>query len=249
MVPGEGTVIPFLWRPKVDLVSLAGKFANLALVGLRTFILTFLLIILEGVVLASLSYYGLRDYPMMATVAALVAFLESCVIAGFVAARRALILALAHGIRSEKLGQSAVHLLFGRMLGVSATAANPKPFAQALERLPLAQAEARLTHTVDTLLPRSSSSGLLAWLQRQIQARLLHSLQVITLAKFREQGAKEGGVNLAHIQALLEAQADDWLIARLKRSLGFWTLLVLVGLPLLILGQTFVVLWFLQSHS
>src|SRR5262245_12775251 len=100
-----------------DLGSLFRGAAGLALVGLRSFLGTLAAVGLAGVVLAAVSAYALREQPVYAWVAAGAALAESFAAGALLGGKRAVVMALAHGVRSHHLGRSAVGVVFDRLLG------------------------------------------------------------------------------------------------------------------------------------
>jgi hypothetical protein len=94
----------------------------------------------------------------------------------------------------------------------------------------------------DVVNAQPAGGGMCGWLSRKLQARLLHSVQKYTLAKFREQNVLHGGVDLVKVQIGLEEKIDDLLVAKLRGGLNVWTLIVIIGLPSVVAAQTFVVL-------
>jgi hypothetical protein len=229
-----------------DIRSLWKNAAGLALVFLRSFVVTLLVVLAAGVLLAAASAYLLWDYPVYASVTAACAVAESLATGVLLGGKRAVVMALAHGLRSLKLGRAVVGLVFEHALGVSSDQTvgdRGGTLTRAVERLPLAQAERRLTSAVSQLLGEPHGG----WLRRRLQARLLRAVQRYTLARFREDGARHGGVDLARVQTELEATVDDRLTARLRHGLNLWTLLVLFGLPAAVFAQTYILLALLHA--
>src|SRR5262245_41015553 len=90
---------------KVDVGSIGRHLASLAWVALRSFVGTVLVFTLVGVVLAGLSYYVLREHHWIYGVTAVALALLEAVTAGVVlGAKRAVVLAVAHGLGSLRLG-------------------------------------------------------------------------------------------------------------------------------------------------
>jgi hypothetical protein len=87
------------------------------------------------------------------------------------------------------------------------------------------------------------------WLRRTIQAKLLEAVRKYTLARFREEGAKHGGVDLLKMKEELERTVDDALVQRLCGGLRLWTVLVIVGLPLVVAIQTWGLLLLLHAKG
>jgi hypothetical protein len=232
-----------------ELRSLAAPLASLAWVAVRSFLGTLSLFLLAGLVLAGVSFYLLQEANLWyALLGAVLAVAEGLTIGVILGGKRAGIMALAHGLRRLGLGRVAVGLIFDRLLGMSegeAFGERGNWAAQQLERLPLAQAEARLSGAINDLVQGSTGEG---WLRRWLQGRLLRSIQKYTLTRFREEGAKTGGVDLLKVKADLETHIEDLLIAKLRGGLNLWTLWALLGLPALVAGQTYLAILLLQPR-
>src|SRR3954449_8964042 len=93
-----------------DLSPLLKGSTGLALVALRSFLGTVIAVGLAGVVLAAASAYLLRAQPVYAWLAAGVALAESFAAGALLGGKRALVMALVHGVRSQQLAGSAVRL-------------------------------------------------------------------------------------------------------------------------------------------
>jgi hypothetical protein len=227
-----------------NLDNILKETAALTVVALRSFLGTLLIVFLAGVVLAAVSAYLLRDHPLYASIAAVIALAEALASGIVLGGKRALVMALVHGVRSFHLGRSAVRLVFERLLGVSAA----DPFgerggmARLAERLPLAQVERSLTSVAERLGAEEQGGRL----RRTIHARLIGMVRKYTLARFREENARHGGVDLARVQAELEEKIDDRLVSRLRSGLNLWTAAVVCGLPLVVAVQTYLVIALLK---
>ena len=230
-----------------DARALAGHLTALAWVAFRSFAGTLLVLILAGFVLAGGSYYFLSDTPLYAGIAAVVAMAESVAAGVLLGGKRAIVMALAHGLTTLHLGKSAVRLVFGRLLGVSAegeVGERGGAVAQTIERLPLAQAEKRLTEAISGLTVESGGAS--GWFRRGLQRRLLGSVQKYTLARFREEGAQRG-VDLVKAQTELEGKMDTLLLGKLRAGMNLWTVLVVLGLPVAVAAQTFLIIMLLHA--
>jgi hypothetical protein len=233
---------------KVDVRAIGGHLAILAWVALRTFLGTLFVLGLASVVLAGLSYYFLREAEWLyGVIAVAVVLIEAVTIGLVLGAKRAAVMTVAHGLGSLRLGRSFVRLVFERMLGV----AEGEEFGerggritQGMERLPFAKAEELLSSAIRDLTGHAEQAG---WLRRIIRARLLEAIRKYTLARFREEGAKHGGIDLLKVKEELEQSVDDALVKKVRSGLWLWTVLVIVGLPVVVALQT--VLLRLVLHS
>jgi hypothetical protein len=234
----------------VDMRGIVGDVAGLMLVAVRSFLLTLLLLLFLGVALAAASYYIFSgSHWVYGLIAALVALIECVVVGIMLGAKRAVIVAVLHGLRKYHLGGAAVRLIFGRLLGVSAEGTHGERGGWATrtaERLPLAQAEQRLGNAIHYLVRAPTDSGLTGWLRRRVQIRLTDTVGKLTLARFREEHAQHGGVDLAKVQTDLGDRIDSLLIGKLRGGINLWMVIALVGLPFQILVTDYIVLALLK---
>jgi hypothetical protein len=220
-------------------------------VAARSFFGTMLLMAGVGVVLAAGVYHFLAELsPLVGVIGAALALAEAGAVGLIWAGKRAVVRALLYGIRRGRLGSAAVDLVFDRVLGVAvvqAAGGRTGAVARAIERVPLAQAEARVKSAVEDLLAGSSErGGLTGFAAGRLRSRLLRSVEVYTLARFRERDQAEGGVNLAAVRDDLAGRIDGALERRLTQTLNLWTVLVLVGLPAQVFATVYVVLALLK---
>jgi hypothetical protein len=186
----------------VEFATVGKVVGRLLLVAFRSFLVTLVAFTALGLVLAALAGYWMsRTNAVYGVIAAVVAVLEGVAVGIILGGKRALVMALVEGLRTYRLGGAVVGLLFRRLLGVSAGERGAW-LARAAERVPLAQAEARLNGAVGAALAApAEGDGPLGWGRRRLQARLVAAVGKYTLARFREEGAKEGGVDLVKVQA------------------------------------------------
>jgi hypothetical protein len=230
--------------------SPGGHLASLAWVALRSFVATLLVFTLAGGVLAGLSYYFLSEHHVVyGAIAVAVALIESVTAGVVLGAKRAVVLAVAHGLSTLRLGQSLMHLVFERMLGIAGGeefGERGGRIARGLERVPLGQAEALLSRAVRGVMGDVKEGG---WLRQRIQARLLGAVRKYTLARFREEGAKHGGIDLLKMKEELGRTVDDELVRKVRGGLQLWTALVVVGLPFIVAAQTWAIILLLHSKG
>ena len=111
-----------------------------------------------------------------------------------------------------------------------------------VERLPLAQAEKRLEEAIrEHSRASSEDSGPTDWLSRRVRTRLLGAVHEYTLARFRDENAQHGGVDLVKVQSDLGERIDAMLIGKLRGGINVWMIVILVGLPVQILALDYVV--------
>src|SRR5262249_60003993 len=104
----------------VELREIVGSVADLLLTAVRSFLLTLLLMLLLGAVLAPVSYWMLSGrHWVYGLIAALVALAECAIVGVILAAKHAVAGTLVHGLRKSHIGSAAVRLVFDRLLGGS----------------------------------------------------------------------------------------------------------------------------------
>jgi hypothetical protein len=101
-----------------------------------------------------------------------------------------------------------------------------------------------LTSAIRSITGDANQGG---WLRRRIQALLLQGVRKYTLARFREEDAQYGGVDLLKVKEELEQSVDDVLILKVTAGLRLWTALVIIGLPLVVAAQTYVIIALLRA--
>jgi hypothetical protein len=227
------------------------RMTGLAIVAIRSFCATMLLILGVGVVLAAGTYLLLAQHqPWYGVIGGLAAMLEAIIVGLVWASKRAVLMALAQGLKEYRLGRAAVRLIFERLLGVDGQeqlGEREGRVAKTLERIPLAQAEKRLREAVQGVLDSpAEKGGLLSWGKRWLQARLLRYVEAFTLARCRERGTEQGGIDLFLVQMELESRLDEVLAARLTGGLRLWTVLMLLGLPAQVFATVYIVLALLK---
>ena len=166
-------------------------------------------------------------------VAALVALGCSGVAMVFLAGHRAAWRMLAVGLGKLELGRRALGVVFERLLQLGGDGEHGERgvgVARAAERVPLAEAERRLSQAVTGLVRATGDGrGVRAWLRRSLQRKLLELVQRVTLARFREEGAKAGGVDLLKVRDELSARIDRLLSEQVRSALNRMTALALLG--------------------
>jgi len=235
---------------KVDLRAAGGHLASLAWVAGGSFSGTLLIATSAGVVLAGLSYFFLREYHWSYGVLAIAAALVESAAAGvWLGGKRALTVAVAHALGKLHLGRSLVRLVFERMLNVGEggeVGERGGRMTRGLERLPLAKADDLLTRAVRAVSGEIGQGG---WLRRKVQGRSLEAVRKYTLARFRDEGASHGGIDLLKVKDELEQTIDSALMQKVRGGLRIPTVLAMIGLPLVVAVQTWLIGHFASGKS
>lgn len=170
--------------------------------------------------------------------AAVLALAVGAVAGVMLAIKRAVFTAALTALRAHQVGRALVGLVFGRMLGVQEQEAHGQrgvAVARTAEQLPLAQAEARLRKAVGALMGEPSTDGG-GWLRRRLEGFLLERVEALTLARFRQQQAEAGGVDLVLVRDELAAGVDVTLVEKLDSAMLRLTALVVLGTAVASLG-------------
>ncbi|RIK82876.1 MAG: hypothetical protein DCC68_05010 [Planctomycetota bacterium] len=227
---------------KVDVRAIGGHATKLTWHALRGFVGALLLVTLVGLALAGITYYFLDAtlWPYRLGASVLV-FVEAIALGVFIGWKQTIVAAVAYGFTGLRLGGKLVGALFERIgVGDEVQGAMTGPIADGLERVPLAQAEALLSAAVVKLTGDVSQAG---WVKRTIQRKTLASVKTYTLARFRDENARQGSVKLPKLRRELEATIDDAIVTHVRGGLWIWTAVISLGLPLLAVVQFFVVRW------
>lgn len=132
-----------------------------------------------------------------------------------------------------KLGSVAANLIFEKILKVSDDNDGYR-LSERTERLPLKQAEERVTTVVEGLLnERASSRGIRAFFARKVQQGVLKAVSVVTLRELRKEDATHGGVSLVDVRNHIGPRADSMAL-ELVSGFGKRSTMVVVGVVILL---------------
>jgi hypothetical protein len=223
----------------IDIRSFGSNLAASAGVAQRTFFGTVFAAVLGGLALSALSYIALREqHWVYGTLAVALAMVEALVAGLVLGGKRAMAMGTVDSITRLQLGRVFVGSLFDRIMNlVEGEQAGERGHVvtKGAERIPLAKAEDLLRRAVQKLTGDTEGAG---WLRRKIQTRLTTTVEKYTLARFRDENAQHGGVDLVKVREELERMADNALAQRLLGGVKAATMLVAIGLPLLVALQT-----------
>jgi hypothetical protein len=173
---------------------------------------------------AGVSYEVAADGNWKHGLAGMALGLVTCgICGGLLTAKRVALSAVKAAIQKARLGKKMLALVFERMLAVNAKdnfMERGGSVAKTVERLPLAQAEARLKSVVDSLVDApEAGGGFRGWIKRSVQEALVRRVEAVTLAEFRESGAGEGGVDLAVTHHKLGDLVDNKIVAGIDAAM------------------------------
>ena len=156
------------------------------------------------------------------------------VVGAMLGAKRAVMGALAMGLKKNQIGGKAAGAVFDKITGVmnyaDAQGERGRDTAKTAEKIPLARAESVLRKAVeDTLKATPEGGGLGGWFRRKIQGNILEKVEALTLARFRSAGADVGGVDLALVRKELCDSADGLLLEKIEGAAARVTLMFVMG--------------------
>jgi hypothetical protein len=146
-----------------------------------------------------------RDGVARGLVAAAIAIALFAIAGGMVAVKRAILAALLHGFEKLQLGARTMKLLFDVLLRGDRGVA----IQRAVERIPLPEAEARLRAAVDKLISDDAAAG---FFRRRIRAAAIEKVALVTLARFRDENASYGAVDLVKVENELASRIDQLVV-------------------------------------
>ncbi len=207
--------------------------------ALRTLLRTTLGVLLFGCACLGLAAWWVIDSWRSAALLLVPGLLALVVLAGVLAAKNAVLRGAIAGLQRLGLGGRLVRAAFSR-LGVADDTAHGEragTLGRVAERVPLQAAEQRFTAAVAGLLAeRAAKTGVRAWLARRLMATVLERVSRVTLARFRQDEAQHGGVDLTLVRDELGGSIDGLLAAQLAAQLNRLNLLAGAGYALLVTG-------------
>lgn len=185
--------------------------------------------LLGAVVTLTTVYFAAQGSWLRGSIAAVLSLVALAIVTGILAVKNAIMRGLLHGLKKLELGKRVLTLLFNQ-LGVtekSTQGDRAGSVGRAVEKLPLRDAEAKLSGAVLSLLgERAGKTGLRAWLARKLIEATLKRIEAITLARFREEDSRTGGVDLLVVRDELASSIDGTLAGTLSAQLNKLNLLV-----------------------
>ncbi len=214
--------------------------------ALRAFLATTAgMIVLTLLVMGASVVIAAPSGPWAMAAAGLLSLVVGVVAGSMLALKRTIATALTAGLERLGLGGRALRMIFDRLLAVreeDSMGERGAAGAKMLERVPLAEAEARLERAVENLLAeRARQRGLRAWLARKLQAAALERVKSVTLARFRSADAEHGGVDLILVRDGLGDKVDAMLVDTMRAAATKVTALALSLVLLLSLGGAFAI--------
>ena len=225
---------------------------SLAKAAVRTFLVTWLVMIVIGIALAITADYLMPEVTSVVRVLIeLLIVFEFVVLGAIIASRRSLLGTLMHGLKRQQLARSSVRMLFDRFAAVSAEESpgeRGNVAIRAAERLPLAKAEELLQRILrgfaGALASRTDLPGRMG---QRLQSHLFGRVGSVTLSKFRDHNKQHGGVDVLRVRDELENHIDTLLIGRLRWTVNLWTFGVLAVVVAQVFALVYVAKFFSQG--
>ncbi len=185
--------------------------------------------LLGAVVTVTTVYFAAQGSWLRGLIAAVLSLVALAIVTGILAVKNAIMRGLLHGLKTLQLGTRVLTLLFNQ-LGVTENSKQGEragAVGRTVERLPLRDAEAKLSGAVLSLLAeRAGKTGVRAWMARKLIEAALTRIEAITLARFREQDSRTGGVDLLVVRDELAASIDGTLASGIAAQLNKLNILV-----------------------
>lgn len=192
--------------------------AKAAAAALGAFLKTTVGIFTLGLILAiGCFWYAAQGATWRGFAAAGIALAAAAMMGLVLAGKRAAIAGVKSAVAKGQVGGKLVGTLFDRLAAL--------PGVSSVERLPLAQAEVRLTEATTNFLDGQNSG----FIRRKLEEKLVEIIRKLTLARFREAEAKEGGIDLKVVRADLSARADAKIVD-MADAMGKKTTLVFIAI-------------------
>lgn len=186
---------------------------------------------LAAVLLGVAFYVSSRNPHGHPLLAALITLVACAIIGGMLIVKRTVLSGLRYGIAQLQLGQRTVGALFARALGVSNKEAaqageRGNVLARTVERLPLAQLEAKLRDAASFL--RSDAGGARGFLLGRLHRMLVDKVESLTLSRVRAEGDQAGGIDVIKVRDELAAGVDMKLLGMIDGMMMKVTMLLVL---------------------
>lgn len=219
--------MPDLGPVFAGLLELFGPVIGAALKALLKTVFGMLLL---GALVTSLTvYFSAQGSWLRGLIAAVLSLVALGVCTGILAVKNAIMRGLLHGLQKLSLGTRLLKVLFGQLGVTEASEQGDRAGAlgRTIEKLPLRDAEQRLSGAVKSLLDaRAQQTGLRAWLSRKLMTTVLEKIEKLTLARFRSEDAAHGGVDLLVVRDELATGIDQTLAKGITAQLNKVNLLI-----------------------
>jgi hypothetical protein len=183
-----------------DMDSLLKNIGSIAIPAMRTFAMTFVLMLLLGIILCVPSF-AIASAGGVGW-GALAAFLAIAITGGLgfvMSQKRAIATGLIIAVEKYQAGSQAVLTIFSKIPGIEKAQG-------AASLLPVAQAEKFFTDAIAAMLVAPpDGGGIQGSIKRRVQSSLLEKVTEVTMPQFR---AAQGGVDLIKVRDAAAEKAD-----------------------------------------
>ena len=233
--------------------SLGDHLRPFALVVVRAFFVTWLLMAAIGIALAIASGSWMPNVGSFARVLLQAFFaLQFITVGFFMASRCAIATALTRGVRQMHLGRVTLKMLMGKVgTADDKNRDDETDLIDAPGGRALASREMSATIAADrlkrimallNLSGRARGGGIFGWLQ----SALVGAVGTVMLSRFRKQARHSEKIDLAAVERDLEDQIDGLLLARMRFTLLTWSVIVVAVLIAEVVGIAFLANWLAQ---
>ncbi|QOV88953.1 hypothetical protein [Humisphaera borealis] len=157
-------------------------------------------------------------------------------VVGFALAwQRAGLLTLADGIVASGIASKLFRSVFDKLIGGTGET-DQGLVSRTAGRIPLSQAEVRLSDAFASVSPELQASGVLAGVFRKAHGSVIATIRRITLAEFRREGSDGGGVDLLKVRDHLANRIDAAAAEGIRRKVRLLTAGYVLLTVLVVLG-------------
>lgn len=219
--------MPDLGPAFAGLLELFGPIIGAALKALlRT---VFGMVLLGVCVTGATVYFAAQGSWLRGAIAAGLSLAALAIVTGMLAVKNAIGRGLLLGLEKLSLGRRVLTMLFNR-IGVTDESAHADRAGSAgrlAEKLPLREAEEKLTNAVNGMLAEGAGKGgIRGWLMTKLLNATLTRVQAVTLTRFRSDANAASGVDLRVIRDELAGVIDAKLSGTVASKLNMLNLVI-----------------------
>jgi hypothetical protein len=206
----------------IDMNSLLKNIGSIAIPAMRTFAMTFVFMLLLGIILAVPSFaIASKAGVGWGALAGFLAIGVTGCLGVLMSQKRAIASGLTVAVEKYQAGSQTVQLIFSQIPQME----NVQGITSLL---PLSQAESIFMKAIsDTFGATAQGGGIQGFIKRKIQENLLEKVKSITMPQFR---AAEGGVDLLKIRDVVAVKADAAVIEKLTGMKSSANLLIVIAI-------------------
>jgi hypothetical protein len=179
-------------------------------------------------------WFASQGSMLRGLLAATLCLVSGAIVTGVLVMKNGMLRGLLAAVERVSIGKKTLSLVFSK-LGVDESGANENRtgLLGTAERIPLAQAQAKLQTVVQSVLQeRAEKTGFRAWISRKLMYALLERVEALTLARFRDENASSGGVNLLKVRDELGGSIDSMIGLQVQSQANRLNMLIAGGYAL-----------------